>query len=235
MSGTIANATRSAYDLAFQVSPIILQGGIASSYLGGMLPIVALTGQLAALVRGATSPDAFFARYVPIPNGTFIQQTIGNYPFANQQVAANAVIRNPNVLSLLMMCPIKDDAGYLTKLPILTSYKASLDQHNLLGGTYNIATPGLIYTNGVMLGMTALDSGESKQQQVRFQLDFWFPLITQSQAQQALGNLMQTVTNGGAISGTPTWSSSASAGSVGTTGLPAAVTPIISTPLGLPQ
>lgn len=235
MSNSVANAFRSAYDLAFQVSPIILTGGLASSYAGSMIPIIQLTGQLAAFVQGVNSPDAFFARYVPIPGHTFINQTIGNYPFANQQVAGNSVIRNPNVLSLLMMCPIKDEAGYLTKLPVLTSFKNSLEQHNLAGGTYAVATPGLIYTNGVMLGMTALDSGESKQQQIRFQLDFWFPLITQSQASQALGNLMQTVTNGGAISGAPAWSSSAAAGSVGTTGLPAAISPIVTQPLGLPQ
>ena len=225
MSGvvnSIANVTRTGYDLAFQVSPIILQGGIASGVPGGMLPIIGLASQIAgaalgAVTSGGVSPDDFFATYIPIPGATFINQSIGQYPFANQQVAANAVIVQPNTVSLLMLCPIKTDGGYLTKLPILMSLQAALKQHNALGGTYIVMTPGMIYTSGVMLGMTAVDSGESKQQMVRFQLDFWFPLITQAQAQQAQGNLMQAATNGSALSSSPSWSG---VGSAVTAGLP---------------
>jgi hypothetical protein len=236
MSGlvnSIANVTRSAYDLAFQVSPIILQGGIAAGAIGGMIPIIQLTGQLASFVQGAASSglstNDFFARYLLIPGGTFISQAVGQYPFANQQVAGNAVIQQPLSLSLLMICPVQDDAGYLTKLPTLSAFQSSLKQHNLMGGSYNVATPGLIYTNGVMLGMTHVDSGESKQQQIQFQLDFIFPLITQQQAAAAMGNLMQTATNGGQITGTPSWSGAGAVGQ-GIAGLPASITNFLAAP-----
>ena len=52
MSGALASAARSAYQLAFQVSPIILQGGIAAGTPGGMLPIIGLTGQLLSFAQG---------------------------------------------------------------------------------------------------------------------------------------------------------------------------------------
>ena len=58
MSGTVTAGFRTAYNLAFQVSPIILNGGIASSTLGGVLPIIALTGQLAALAQGIATLEA---------------------------------------------------------------------------------------------------------------------------------------------------------------------------------
>jgi hypothetical protein len=226
------STTMSAYDLAFQVSPIILVNGIAASTPGRMLPIIALTGQLAAFVQGAAtgglSTNDFFARFVPIPGGTFVAQQIGRYPFANQNTAGNAVIRQRNQLSLLMMCPVQDDAGYLTKLPILSALQASLSQHNMLGGTYTIATPGMIYQNGVMLGMTHVDGGETKQQQTKFQLDFWFPLITASQANAAMGNLMQAVHNGTQIVGPPTWSGQSGIGvPPGVSGLPASTASLV--------
>lgn len=196
---SLANATRTAYDLAFQVSPIILVGG---SYGAGM-PIIGLVGQLAALaqgvVAGGVSTDAFFARFLPLPGGTLISNAIGRYPFANQQVAANAVIQQPLNISLRMICPVRETGGYLTKLAILTSLQTSLQAHCSAGGTFNIATPGLIYTNCIMTGMTDITSGTTNQKQVEFQLDFEQPLITQAAATAALNTLMGKLTNGGQV------------------------------------
>ena len=235
---SVANVTRSAYTLAFQVSPIILQNGIAAGVPGGMMPIVALTGQLASFAQGLVtnglSANDFFAEYLPIPGSTVISNAVGMYPFANQQTAANAIIQTPLTISLLMISPVKDYGGYLTKLPVFTSLRASLQKHNLMGGTYSIATPSLIYPNCIMTGMTDVTGGESKQQQTQWQLDFVQPLITLAQAASAQSNLMQTATNGGQISGAPAWSGTGGVGSVNTTGLPAAVTPITATPLGAP-
>lgn len=241
MSGFQASAAAAAvavYDLAFQVSPIIFVNGLAQGSLGNMLPVIGLTGQLASFVQGLVtnglSLNDFFARYLPIPGGTFISQTIATYPFANQQVAGNAVIRQPLTLSMLMICPVNDSFGYATKLPLLTSLQQSFQQHNLLGGTYNIATPGMIYEGGVMIGMTHVDSGESKQVQIQFQLDFFFPLITQAQAAQAQGNLMQSATNGTQIAANPSWSGVGAAATNTFAGLPASIVPIIQNVLASP-
>ena len=190
----ITSAFRDAYDLSFQVSPIILQGGIASSMPGQMLPIIGLTGQLVGLAQGLLSNgfsmDDFFARYLPIPGGTVISNAIGTYPFANQQVAANAIIKQPLNISLLMIAPVKDTGGYLTKLALFTALVSSLENHNSAGGTYTIATPAFLYTNCVMTGMADVTSGDTKQKQIQWQLDFVKPLITSQDASIAYNGAM---------------------------------------------
>ena len=212
---TIADATRTAYDLAFQVSPIILTGGIASNTLGGMLPIIGLTGQLVSFVQGALSgglsTDDFFARFVPVPGSTLVSQQVATYPFANQTVAANATIQQPLVISLRMIAPVKDTAGYLTKLAIFTSLQNSLVTHNAAGGTYTIATPSYLYTGCILTSMTDVTGGGTKQQQIEYQLDFVQPLITRQQAAAALNSLMSKLTSGGQVAesssaGTSIWS-----------------------------
>jgi hypothetical protein len=215
MSGALSQIAITAYDLAFQVSPIILQNGIASGSLGGLLPIVALTGQLVSFVQGALtngiSANDFFCRFIPLPGGTLINNVFGEYPFANQQVAANALIQQPLTLSLLMIAPVNQVSGYITKLPIFTALQTSLQQHNLAGGWYNIATPAFVYTNMLMTGMTDVTPSDSKQQQIEWQLDFRQPLITKSQAQNAQNGLLSKLTSGAQIVGQPLWSGATAA------------------------
>lgn len=203
------SAAAVAYDLAFQVSPIILVGGIASNTLGGMLPIIALTGQIASFVQGAASSgglsaDDFFARFVPVPGSTLISQQVAQYPFANQTVAANATIQNPLAISLRMIAPVKDTAGYLTKTAIFTSLQSSLVAHNAAGGTYTIATPAYIYTNCLLLDVTDVTGGGTKQQQIEYQWSFVQPLITQQQASAAYSSLMSKLTSGAQVTETTT-------------------------------
>lgn len=216
----ISDASRAAYDLSFQISPIILVGGIAANTLGGMLPIIALGGQVAAAAQGALSgginTDAFFARYVPIPGSTLISQAIATYPFANQATAANATIQQPLNISLRMIAPVKDTAGYLTKLAIWTSLQNSLVAHNAAGGTYTIATPWYIYTNCLLQTVTDTTGGEGRQQQIMAQLDFVQPLVTQMQADSAYNSLMSKLNAGAQVSaptaaGASFWSSAATA------------------------
>lgn len=203
------------YDLAFQVSPIILVGGIAANSLGGMLPIIALGGQAASALQGALSgglnTDAFFARYVPVPGSTLINQQVATYPFANQATAANSTIQQPLAISLRMIAPVKDTAGYLTKLAIWTSLQNSLVAHNAAGGTYTIATPWFIYTGCLLQAVTDTTGGEGRQQQIMAQWDFVQPLTTQMQAASAFSALMGKLNSGAqvtppAVAGTSIWS-----------------------------
>ncbi|MDP9651709.1 hypothetical protein [Paraburkholderia caledonica] len=221
LSTTASSAFRSVYDLAFQVSPIILNGGIVASTLGGMMPIIGLTGQLASfagatLTSGSISADNFFARFVPVPGGTVISNAVATFPFANQSVAANAIIEQPLAVSLLMIAPVKEDGGYLSKLATFTALRTSLRAHNAAGGTYHIATPSFIYQNCVMTGMQDVTSGEGKQQQIMWQLDFIKPLISETDALTAQNALMSKVTGGqpitpSGLAGTSIWSSAATA------------------------
>lgn len=210
----------SAYDLAFQVSPIILVGGIAANTLGGMLPIIGLTGQSAAFLQGALSSgfslDDFFARFVPVPGSTLVSQQAATFPFANQQTAANSTIQQPLTISLRMIAPVKEAAGYLTKLAIFTALQNSIVSHNAAGGTYTIATPAYIYSNCLLLDITDVTGGDTKQQQIEYIWTFMQPLITSQQATSAYNSLMSKLSGGQQVSppnaaGTSFWSSAATA------------------------
>lgn len=200
-----------AYQLSFQVSPIILTGGVASAIPGGMLPIISITEAVnfvGGLLSGAspTSLDDFFASYRPLPGSTLIDNQIGNYPFANQAVAANAIIAQPLTLSMLMTCPVRQQGGYATKLATMIALKATLTQHAASGGTYTVATPVCYYDNLILLRVTDVSGDQSKQAQMAFRWDFVQPLLTLAAADAAQNSMMSKLTAGtqtdGSLSGT---------------------------------
>lgn len=204
------------WKMAYQITPIILTNGIAAAQ-GDGLPIVALTdgigllglaSQVASAVSGVLpNLDGFFANYQPLPGSTLISNQVAMYPFANQAVAANAIIAQPLSVSMLMTCPAGVAGSYGDKQTTMISLQSSLSQHNGLGGTYTIVTPSFIYTNCIMTAMHDVSDGSSSQVQFRYQLDFIQPLVSLQAAQQAQNGLMQTLTNGTPVAGTPTWSS----------------------------
>ena len=200
-----------AFKLAFQITPIILTRGIATS-LGGALPIMLLTESGVSLISGLlsgnspTDLDSYFAHYQPLPGATLINNAIATYPFANQAIAANALIAQPLNISMLMICPARNTSGMAIKLATMISLQNTLAQHNSQGGTYSVVTPSYIYTDCVMSKMTDVTSSNSKQTQIMWQLDFYQPLVSLASAQSALSGLMQKLTDGTPISGTPGWS-----------------------------
>lgn len=201
-----ADAARAAYDTAFQVSPIILNKGIASQALGGMLPIVGLTGQLAAFSQGVVTNglglEDFYARFLPIPGSTVLSYAVGTFPFANQQVAANAYIEEPLSISLEMIAPVNTAGGYITKLAIFTALRNSLNSHIQAGGSFHVVTPAYLYTDCLLTGMSDITQGDTNQKQVRWQLDFVKPLVSQSEAVTLAGAYnakMQAILNGSQI------------------------------------
>lgn len=208
---------------SFQYAPIILTNGIASGLTGGM-PITDLLGPPPERL------DDAFATFVPLSGGTILDQAVGTYPFANQSVAANAVIANPNVISMKMICPVRDPGGYANKLSIITGLQSSLQKHNNSGGTYTIATPSFYYSNCLLLLMRDISSAESKQAQIEWQIDFFQPLLTLAQAEAAQNTLTSKVSNATPVDGDPpAWSGvSTTAGSppgVGTDGSSNTVAP----------
>lgn len=190
-----------AFRLAFEISPIILVDGIAGSIPGNMLPIVVFTEAAnftLGLLGGASvfNLDNFFAHFKPMPGATLISNDIGKYPFANQAVAANAVIAKPLNVSLQMICPARGSLGYAAKLATMIAVKATLQQHISLGGTFTVLTPSFIYTNCLLTNMRHLSDAESKQAQVIWGLDFEQPLLTEAQAALSFNSLISRITGG---------------------------------------
>jgi hypothetical protein len=195
MASTATSTSAAAsYDLAFQISPIVLQGGIAASAPGGIMPIVNITN---------LRTSAVFARYLPLPGSTIIANQVPTYSLANQQVAANAIVAQPLTLSMRMIAPVNTEGGYLTKLPLFQAFQSALASHNAQGGTYAIATPAFVYNAMLMLGMTDISEGESMQQQIEWQLDFTAPVLTFAGVQASQNVLMGQITAGNQINGTP--------------------------------
>jgi hypothetical protein len=198
--GIVSTAFRDTYTLAFQVSPIIFVGGIAKGVPGNMLPFVATIGELAGLAQGLLSGglgmSAFPIQFVPVPGQQAISQTAATYPFANQHVAANAVVQQPKSVSLRMIAPVRDTGGYLTKLALFSSIQTTFERHNDMGGWYTVATPSLICDDLLMLDMTDITGGDTKQQQVEWQINFTQPLITAEKARYAYSNLMAKMKGG---------------------------------------
>lgn len=191
----MSDAGRDAFKLAFELSPIFLTGGLASLIPFNMLPIMVLTEAVnftAGLLSGPQnlSLDNAFAHFKVLPGGTLVDNAVGSYPFANQAVAANAIISQPLAVSMEMVCPARGPAGFAVKLATIMALKASLDIHNNSGGTYTVVTPSYFYTNCIMVGMQDIGGGDGHQVQTRFRMDFRQPLLTLQQAQQALNGLM---------------------------------------------
>lgn len=193
------NAALAAFKLTFQVSPIILTGGIATGLPYNMLPIIALTeatnftGGLLAGPKNIALDD-FFGAFEVVPGGTLIAQEIAKYPSANQFVAANATIAQPLAVSLKMICPVRTPAGYPLKLATMIALVTALTKHNNSGGTYTVATPSYFYVNALMTKMSDLGGEESAQKQVAWQFDFEQPLLTLAQVTAAQNILMGKIT-----------------------------------------
>lgn len=211
----------SQFRLTYEISPIILTGGgITENVSGGMMPIISLIQSndfSGGLLSGGDGEDFndFVAHFLPVPGATLIDNQVGMYPFANQSIAANAIIAQPLKVSLMMIAPAPVGGGYQKKLAAFTSLKKSLDQHNLAGGTYIVATPSYLYTDCLLTGMRDVSSGEGEQVQIRWMMEFLQPLLTLEAARAAQNSLMARSTAGVQLTGDPP-SATGTANAVGT-------------------
>jgi hypothetical protein len=191
----------SSFLLQFQATPIVLTGGLASGIAGGILPLVSVSNAISfpggLLSTGSSFPDLdeLFANFQPLPGSTLIDQAIGEYPFANQTVAANAVIQLPLKISMLMTCPAGAGGGYLTKSAVMQSIQATVSQHNQSEGLYTILTPAFAYTNCVMKALTDVSGTQTKQVQWLYRWDFEQPLVSLQAAAQAFNAQMSQIAN----------------------------------------
>lgn len=192
---SVAGIFTGIYGTLFQVSPIIMTNGLVSSFVnsfgnllnlgpGGVaqlqsigVPISALT-EIGALNLSNGTPDQAFANYRPLPGGTLLKYQIAEYPFYNQQIAANASIQQPNNISLLMYCPANKNTNTTLKLGIMSAVKATVESHVQSGGTFTVLTPSQIYTDCLLTGITDVSTEATNQAQWAYQWDFVQPLLT---------------------------------------------------------
>ena len=181
------NPSSAAFTLAYEVSPIIFTGGLASFSPVG-IPIVAITEALSAAYttnpfkllssQGITLPNQPFFTYRPLPGSTLWKSDIAEFPFFTNQVAANAQIQQPLNVSMLMVAPAGQGTAFPTKLATMSALKALLDVHTNLGGTYIVVTPSWIYTNCLLTQISDVSTSETNQTQWAYQWDFVQPLLT---------------------------------------------------------
>lgn len=198
-----------AQKLAFEISPIVLVGGVAQFIPGGMLPIISITEAVnfvTGLLSGSNLDlDSFFAHFAPMPGGKLIDIQTAKVPFANQAVAANAIIQQPLRISLKMTCPARGEAGFAAKTATMVALQATLRSHTSQGGTFTVATPSVFYDNCLLTGITDVSAGQPSQPQSIWQWDFERPLLTADQLAGAMNSMMSAISGGlpssGALSG----------------------------------
>lgn len=191
------------FQLSYQVSPIVLIGGIAGT---GVMPIsqllnpgagsTSLTTSTGGGAAQSSQSDAFtFGSFRVLPGGSLMDNDIAKYPLATMAVAANAIITNPLRLSVEMVTPASADVSLSQRLSIFTSLKNVLDNHISAGGYFNVATPAFIYTGCLLLNLVdASDVPDGAQTQTRWVWNFEKPLITLQEAQAVVNNAMSKVT-----------------------------------------
>jgi hypothetical protein len=194
------NIGQSIYQLAYEISPIILSGGLAGSVPGTMLPIIAITeaANFGFSLLNGNNPlklNNFFGHFRPLPGATLVDNEIGMYPFANQTYAANAVIAQPLKISMLMNCPANMNGGYVSKMITFTALNYALTAHVQSGGTFIVATPSYVYLNCILTKLTDVSRPDTQQPQNSWQFDFVQPLVA-SGPQNTLGSLMSAFSSG---------------------------------------
>ena len=203
------------FKMTYEISPIALSGGVASGIVGSMMPLMSVLQAIAfngLADAGNFGLDDAFAYFRPLPNTSLIDNQIGKYPFANMAIAANAIIRQPLTISMLMICPVKDAGGYAAKTGIMTSLQNTLANHCAQGGTFSVATPAFFFSDLILTGLHDVSGGESAQGQVMWKWDFEKPLITLQDAAAAQNQLMSQISNGLPTDGSQTGTNAVGAG-----------------------
>jgi hypothetical protein len=189
------------YRLSYEISPIMLVGGIAGT---NMLPLINILSSqnFSQGVLSSASGDDYFGHFRVLPGHSLMENEVALYPLANQSVAA--IITDPLRVSLEMIAPANDQTTVAAKLAIMTSLKSSLDNHTALGGWYNVSTPSYIYQGCLLTSLTeGTEEDDGSQVQIRWIWNFMQPLLTAEAAQAAQNQGMSKISSKTQNSGDP--------------------------------
>ncbi|MDF7673945.1 hypothetical protein PT277_08025 [Acetobacteraceae bacterium ESL0709] len=173
-------------NLAYVVSPILLEGGVAEK-TGLPVPILVYT-EAVALVNGLISggikgqfnmPDLDnmwchwnMTSSVDGTLNTLLDYEVPVYTLGNQNAACKNTFRNPIKVSMQMMCPARGPGAMVTKLATIQSLQAILDKHMMMGGRFTVITPGFYYTDMVLKQFVDVTQKPEQHPASVFQLDF---------------------------------------------------------------
>ena len=184
---------RRRFRYTYEYMPIILKNGIASGKTNDMMTILDLTTENGY----PQDKHNYFGYFNYVSGGTYMQNTVALYPFANQYTAANAIIRQPITASLLMTCPARSTMPMDIRQGIFTSLMASIDKHISLGGMFVVYTPMSILDNCLLVSVRDASSGDNAQLQNAIIWDFQQPQILEEEdARQATNATMRKIDKG---------------------------------------
>jgi hypothetical protein len=195
------------YSYWYTENPIILVNGAAGT---GIITILNLM-QANGFPQGPTqpsNPDApNFVKFKLLPGHSLMNNEVAMYPFANQSVAANAIITQPLELSIEMLVPATAEFDVLTKFYTMSALKSKLDEHTAAGGWYDVVTPSYVYTGCLLTSLVdASPESMGAQAQVRWVWSFMQPLLTAESARpaqnQEMSNISKKTVNAGDPPGT---------------------------------
>ncbi|MCO4880234.1 hypothetical protein [Paraburkholderia caribensis] len=198
MASVAGGLAKTAFELAFTRSPIMLTGGIARNIPGKTLPLGLLlqAGQavsgLASALAGGSLSKALDAPVVfePLAGSNLISNQVASYPFASQAVAGISQIVAPTTVAIRMVAPAKGQGGYALKTALFLALKTTLDSHLAAGGLFTVMTPAGVYTGCVLQDLRDSTGGESgHQKQVDWTWQFVKTLVNEDQLSQVLSNL----------------------------------------------
>ncbi|GBQ08755.1 hypothetical protein [Saccharibacter floricola] len=205
LSKVLDKAGRTLGQLAYVNSPILLTDGIANK-MGGTVPIMfytQLVGTLNGLISGAVrgnvnlpNLDNTWCHWQNVQGNTLIDNTPAQYPYANQTVAANALVTNPTNISMQMICPPRGPGAMLTKILTIQSLVSLLNKHCQLGGYFNIITPGQFYTKMLLTNVADSSPHADTQPAVQYTFKFTRPLTQKNEAAQKMSTLMTKASGG---------------------------------------
>ena len=203
-------AKRNEFQFKYELCPILLKNGIAKNLPDRLMPIVQLTQQqgyptsgmadklIKALAPGFPPTSAgYFAHFKTIPGCTLMNNSIGQYPFANSATAGNAIIQQAVNVSLLMYCPANSDYPTTARASIIESLMSALNEHIRGGGLFVVYTPLFIYDNCVLTGIRDGSEGENPELQNALIFDFLRPqVMTPDEATGAQNDMMTKISKG---------------------------------------
>ncbi len=186
---------RPAFDIVHELSPILLKNGIAENRAEKLMLIGEITQPLPPLPFSQN--DGFFAHWKTIGGGSLMQNTVAQYPLANQATAGNAVIQQPVNISMLMYCPATGTYDVALRKMFISNIMTSINLHIRLGGLFVVYTPFFIYDNCILIGIRDASEGSVPELQNALIFDFIRPMIMDEQeAETAQNSFMSKITNG---------------------------------------